>query len=83
MRQLLSDFVGTCVILTLDGVQAHNDAPSNTRILAKAKPKPTHVPDDWDDDDEEEETDSQKIWETAYVTLLEITSPGRGFSRAD
>ena len=55
------------MILTLDGPQAPDDAPSNARILSMTRAKLTHVPDDWDNDDEEEETDSQKIWETAYA----------------
>lgn len=55
------------VIFTLDGLQAHDDASLNH---VQTKPKPVRVPDDWDNDDEEEETDSQKIWETAYASLL-------------
>jgi len=43
----------------------HDGVPSNAGVLATARSKPTHVPDDWDNDDEDEETDSQKIWETA------------------
>lgn len=55
------------MILILDGPQVHDGVPSNTAILATARSKPTHVPDDWDNDDEDEEADSQKIWESAYA----------------
>ena len=56
--------------MTLDDPQAHDDPLPNTGNVVKAKVKSMHVPDDWDNDEEEEETDSQRIWETAYATLL-------------
>lgn len=52
------------MILTSNGPQTPG---SNARNFAQTKSKSTHIPDDWDDDDEEEETDSQKVWETAYL----------------
>lgn len=55
-------------ILTLDGLQAHNDASSNTRDPVQTKLKSARIPDDWDDEEEEEEKDSREIWETAYAT---------------
>ena len=74
MRQLLHSAFFVCwfAILTLYDLQAHTNTSANARNLVQTKPKPTHVPDDWDNDDDEaeEEMDSQAIWETAYAILL-------------
>lgn len=60
------------MLLTLGDLQVNNNVPSNARRnVVQAGLKSPHIPDDWDDDDEEEEeVDSQRIWETAYATLL-------------